>query len=80
LKHLINLIYNQEEIMIKPTLKDGKIINLDIKFDRYKISFRDSLLILLASLKKLAKSFSVEEKGTFDYKSVDNLTVDQLND
>jgi hypothetical protein len=80
MKHLINLKYDQEDVLIKPTLKDGKIINLDIKFDNYKISFRDSLLILLVSLKKLAIAFQVEDKGIFEYTKVDNLTIDQLND
>ena len=80
LKHLINLKYNDEEVFIKPTIKDGKMINIDIKFGRYKISFRDSLLILLASLSKLAKAFNVEAKGNFDYSKVNNLTNAQLND
>jgi DNA polymerase type B, organellar and viral len=80
MKHLINLKYNLQDVIIKPILKDGKMINIDIIFDRYKISFRDSLLILLASLKKLSKAFNVDDKGVFDYKSVDNLNVLQLND
>ena len=41
-KGLYNLIkfYNQD-VLINPTLKDGKFINLDIKFGKYKISFRE---------------------------------------
>lgn len=59
------------------------MINIDIRFGnnyQYKISFRDSLLILLSSLSKLAKSFGVEAKGNFNFKSVDNLNVTELND
>jgi hypothetical protein len=80
MKYFINLKYLNQDVLVKPTLKDGKMINIDIKFDKYTISFRDSLLTLLASLRKLAKAFNVEDKGTFEYKSVDNLTVEQLND
>ena len=52
------------------------MINIDIRFGnnyQYKISFRDSYLILLFSLKKLAKTFGIGEKGEFNFKSVDNL-------
>jgi len=41
------------------------MINIDLRFGnnyRYKISFRDSYLIFLASLAKLSKSFKVGEK------------------
>jgi len=80
LKYLVNLKYNDQNVFVEPTMKDGKMINLDIKFDKYKISFRDSLLILLASLSKLAKAFEVEAKGEFDFKSVNNLNVTELNE
>ena len=80
MKFLVKLTYNNQEVIIKPTLKDGKMINIDIRYGKYKISFRDSLLILLASLKKLTVAFNVESKGEFDYKSVDNLNVNELND
>jgi hypothetical protein len=76
LKFLINLKYNGIGVIVKPTFKDGKMINIDIRFGnnyQYKISFRDSYLILLFSLKKLAKTFGIGEKGEFNFKSVDNL-------
>jgi len=80
MKFLVKLTYNNQEVIIKPTLKDGKMINIDIRYGKYKISFRDSLLILLASLKKLTVAFNVEAKGNFDFKKVDNLNVTELND
>lgn len=80
MKYFVGLKNNNNDITIKPTLKDGKFINIDIKFGRNKISFRDSLLLLLNSLNKLAKAFNVDNKGSFDFNSVNNLNITQLND
>jgi DNA polymerase type B, organellar and viral len=80
MKYLVNLTYDNVPILIKPTLKNSKMINIDLKFGKFKISFRDSLLILLGSLKNLSIAFGVESKGTFNYKSVDNLNVTELNE
>jgi hypothetical protein len=78
LKYLLNLRYNGMQVFIEPVLKDGKFINLDLSFGKYKISFRDSYLILLFSLAKLAKTFNVGEKGEFKYNLVDNLNSNEL--
>jgi len=79
MKYFINLKYNNENVYIKPIIKDGKFINININFDRYKISFRDSLLILLSSLNKLSKAFTLDNKGKFDFNKVNNLTIEELN-
>lgn len=57
LKYLVKLVE------VKPIIHDGKIIQIDIKFgpdNQYKLTFKDSYLILLSSLNKLCKSFNVE--------------------
>lgn len=43
------------------------MINLDLSWFKYKISFRDSYLMLPTSLAKLAKQFKVHNKGIFPY-------------
>ena len=50
-------------------INDGKFVDLKFSFaqDKYKIYFRDSLLMLPSSLKKLCKSFNVESKTIFPY-------------
>ena len=49
------------------------IINFLIEFIlKYKISFRDSYLMLPTSLAKLAKQFKVVNKGIFPYKFVND--------
>ena len=46
-----------------PLIRDGRIIDLRFEFaDKYTLYFRDSLLLLPASLRSLAKNFNVEKK------------------
>ena len=54
---------------IKPIINDGKFVDLKFSFaqEKYKIYFRDSLLMLPSSLNKLCKSFNVESKTIFPY-------------
>lgn len=64
---------------IKPTIKDNNLININFKFgEKYSLYFRDSLLLLPSSLKKLARTFNVEDKGMFPYNFVNikNLPLD----
>lgn len=50
-------------------MNKGQIIDIKVKFnDKYNIHFRDSLLLLPTSLRKLSKSFGVINKGIFPYK------------
>lgn len=46
----------------------------------YYLNFRDSLLILPSSLKKLAKSFDVNDKGLFPYAFVTNKTINYIGE
>jgi hypothetical protein len=52
---------------IKPIIHNGKIISLRVNYgenNEYRIEFKDSLLLLLASLDSLCKSFKIEESKT----------------
>jgi DNA polymerase type B, organellar and viral len=68
---LLRILSDIENTKITPVIKDGKIINLNLSWTsnnenvkkRYSIDFRDSLLLLPISLRKLAKAFDVEFKG-----------------
>ena len=61
---------------VKFIINDGKFVNITVKFDnKYNLQFRDSYLMLPSSLKKLAKTFKVEDKSIFPYKFVNNETI-----
>ena len=56
---------------IKPTIKDGKIMDVKLSFNsKDYIFFRDSYLLLPCSLRKLAIGFNIENKGIFPYRFV----------
>lgn len=73
LKHVASLI------KVDLIIKDGKFINIKLSWEngkrKYSINFRDSLLMLPSSLRKLAKAFGVESKGYFPFNFVNNFTV-----
>jgi len=53
---------------VDPIINKGKFIMIKIRKGRNKFIFKDSYLLLLSSLEKLAKSFNVEtKKGIFPY-------------
>jgi hypothetical protein len=66
---------------LNPTFKDGNIINLNLSWKNsngksvYDINFRDSLLLLPNSLRKLAKAFNVENKAFFPYRFVNDPSI-----
>ena len=61
---------------IKPIINEGKFLDITIKFDdKYKLHFRDSLLMLPVSLRKLANNFKVENKGLFPYRFVNSENI-----
>jgi hypothetical protein len=64
------LLYNN--ITINPIIKDGKLMSIDVKFNKIKIKFKDSLLLLPLSLKTLSNTFSVQQKELFPYSFVNN--------
>ena len=63
---------------IRPTIKDGKFIDIKVTFpeSNYYINFRDSLLLLPSSLDKLSLNFNVENKTIFPYAFVNNNFID----
>lgn len=61
LKYLVKLA------TIDPIIHNGRIISLNVNYGKnkeYQIEFKDSLLLLLASLNKLCKYFKVENPKT----------------
>jgi len=59
--------------ILKPIINEGNLINIELPFGynqekkryNYKISFRDSRLLLPSSLKNLSKNFNVSNKDLF---------------
>jgi len=64
---LIKVFTQIENLNIRPLMKDGKMFNIELKYKKIKINFRDSLLMLPNSLRNLSKQFDVESKGIFPY-------------
>jgi hypothetical protein len=61
---------------IKPIINHGSFIDLKFKFDnKYILYFRDTYLLLPASLKKLAINFNVQQKGIFPHLFVNNSDI-----
>ena len=60
-------------------MKEGKFFNIKLSWTSensiYSINFRDSLLMLPSSLRKLSKAFGVEAKGFFPFEFVNNLSI-----
>ena len=54
----------------KIIIRDHDIIEIKFSWKNYYIYFRDSLLLLPSSLRKLAVAFDVEDKGKFPYNFV----------
>jgi hypothetical protein len=77
---LIRILSNLSD-NIKPIIRDGRLI--DIRFthtaedskSKYTLYFRDSCLMLPASLRSLAKNFGVEEKGIFPFRFVNSKNI-----
>jgi hypothetical protein len=70
--YLLTVMYDISDNII-PIIRDGRYINLIFGYGRkYRLHFRDSLLLLPSSLRNLAKNFNVENKGLFPYKFVNN--------
>lgn len=74
-----------KNITLNITKRDSAIISFKVLFKTYdehgkqvtqSIEFRDSFLTLSSSLRKLAKSFKVDDKGIFPYDYVYNENID----
>lgn len=63
------LDYKPKGIGIKPLIIDKEIYQIKISFDKLEIILIDSLKMLPASLKKLAKAFIPELEGKLDFDS-----------
>ena len=66
---------------IEPLMRDGKIININFRFQINKdkiglIKFRDSMLLLPDSLRNLGESFGVQKKSYFPFDFVNDPNVD----
>jgi DNA polymerase type B, organellar and viral len=58
---------------INPIMRDGRFIDCKFRFNKkYILYFRDSMLLLPTSLKKLSENFKCENKGIFPYNFVNN--------
>ena len=66
---------------LKPLIRDNRIISLTLKFDGYKLIFKDSYQILLGSLSKLSKAFQIETPKTiFPYLFVKENNLDYIGE
>jgi DNA polymerase type B, organellar and viral len=64
---------------IKPIIHHGDLISINFKFKNYNLIFRDSLQILLVSLRKLTKVFGVDtQKSIFPYSFVNENNLDYI--
>ena len=69
LKLLANLPYSTKDLKVKPIIHNGRIISISLTYKHTVIEFKDSYLLLLASLRKLGTSFNVPiTKGIFPFK------------
>jgi hypothetical protein len=74
---IFNILTSLKNFHINHTKKDGKMIDIELVSLSYKfkINFRDSLLMLPVSLKNLCVSFQVEDKDLFPYLFVNEPTT-----
>lgn len=74
------LVLLTKELNLKMSIvkRDSDFININVYSDStgFSVNFRDSLLLLPSSLRKLAKSFGVSEKTIFPYNFVNNYEID----
>ena len=59
---LLKYLASVPKVKLRPLMKDGKFIQIEIRLGSYKFSIKDSLLLLPSSLEKLAKAFGVEQQ------------------
>lgn len=64
---LINTLQKLTTHTLEPSRRNGKLVNLEFRFGKYLLYFRDSYLILPSSLRKLAIAFKVVKKGFFPH-------------
>lgn len=78
----LNVLLNQGKLIsieLKTFTKDNTEDNTSLEEEKIEICFRDSYKILLAGLKKLGKSFKVQDQKTiFPYKFVNDHDLDYI--
>ena len=78
LKYLVKIVN------VQPVIHNGRIISLSINYGKdleYRIQFKDSYLILLNSLSRLCKAFSVSNpKSLFPYLFVNEDNLNYIGD
>jgi hypothetical protein len=78
LKYLVKIVN------VQPVIHNGRIISLSINFGKnleYKMQFKDSYLILLNSLNKLCKAFSVSNpKSLFPHLFINKNNLDYIGE
>jgi len=69
---------------VSPIIHNDRIISIDFNFgknNKYQIQFKDSYLLLLSSLRKLCKSFKVENsKSIFPHLFVNKNNLDYIGE
>lgn len=80
MRFLYKHVVNYGSCQVKPIIKDGKFINLEVWFGKdhlNRVQFKDSILLLNSSLAKLSKTFNTNHtKDCFPHKFV---TSNNLN-
>jgi hypothetical protein len=76
------LKYLVKHVSVKPLIHRGRIIQLATNYGpnlKYKLTFKDSFLMLLASLAKLGQSFNVDiKKSIFPHKFVNENNLNYI--
>jgi hypothetical protein len=64
---------------VKPIIHNEKIISIGFKFNGYNLTFKDSLQMLIVSLRTLGKAFGVNSQKTiFPYDFVNENNLDYI--
>jgi hypothetical protein len=64
---------------VKPIIHNNDIIKIGFTLNNYNITFKDSLQMLIVSLRKLAKAFGViNQKGIFPHTFVNENNLDYI--
>ena len=68
---ILGQLHKEKLVTLKFVKRDSNLISITVNFtedgEKYSIEFRDSLLMLPSSLRKLSKAFNVESKGYFPF-------------
>jgi hypothetical protein len=74
---LLNILADIGKII--PIIHHKDIISIGFKFNSYNITFKDSLQMLIVSLRKLAQAFRVEtQKSIFPHSFVNESNLDYV--